>query len=61
MALGQGRTAEVHRDARIGEAQANMEAGIKVSHQKTESRNTCFYQFFFLILLFMTITISLTI
>ncbi|XP_063711224.1 flotillin-1-like [Symsagittifera roscoffensis] len=29
MALGQGRTAEVHRDARIGEAQANMEAGIK--------------------------------
>lgn len=28
-ALGQTRTAEVRRDARMGEAQANMEAGIK--------------------------------
>ena len=29
-ALGEGRTAEVRRDARIGEAQAKMESGIKV-------------------------------
>ena len=30
VALGQSRTAEVHRDARIGEADAKMQAGIKV-------------------------------
>jgi flotillin len=32
-ALGMGRTAEVKRDARIGEAVANMESNIKVSIQ----------------------------
>ena len=30
LALGAKRTAEVQRDARIGEAQAKMESGIKV-------------------------------
>ena len=43
-ALGQGRTAEVQRDARIGEAKAKMESSIaeaKVSLKRAEHFPAC--------------------
>jgi hypothetical protein len=38
LALGAKRTAEVKRDARIGEVQAKMESGIKVRYVLTQDR-----------------------
>jgi len=46
-ALGMPRTAQVKRDARIGEAEARRDAGIKVKHlimQLVKSCSQCWYQ-----------------
>lgn len=40
--LGMAQTATVKRDARMGEAEARMEAGIRVGNNSSKERN-CFY------------------